>query len=67
MATGTVKWFNDAKGFGFITPGDGGKDLFVHHSSIQGSGFKTLTEGQKVSFNVEQGPKGPAATNVQPA
>jgi len=67
MATGTVKWFNDAKGFGFITPADGGKDLFVHHSSIQGSGFKTLTEGQQVSFNVEQGPKGPAATNVQPA
>jgi CspA family cold shock protein len=67
MATGTVKWFNDAKGFGFITPADGGKDLFVHHTSIQGSGFKTLSEGQQVSFTVEQGPKGPAAANVQPA
>jgi CspA family cold shock protein len=67
MATGTVKWFNDAKGFGFITPADGGKDLFVHHSSIVGSGFKTLAEGQQVSFTVEQGQKGPAATNVQPA
>ena len=67
MATGTVKWFNDAKGFGFITPADGGKDLFVHHSSIQGSGFKTLSEGQQVKFDVEQGAKGPAATNVQPA
>jgi len=67
MATGTVKWFNDAKGFGFITPADGGKDLFVHHSNIQGSGFKTLSEGQQVSFDVEQGPKGPAATNVRPA
>ncbi len=67
MATGTVKWFNDAKGFGFITPADGGKDLFVHHTSIQGSGFKTLSEGQQVSFTVEQGQKGPAATNVQPA
>jgi len=67
MATGTVKWFNDAKGFGFITPDEGGKDLFVHHTSIQGTGFKTLAEGQKVTFNVEQGAKGPAATNVQPA
>jgi len=67
MATGTVKWFNDAKGFGFITPADGGKDLFVHHTSIMGSGFKTLSEGQQVSFNVEQGAKGPAAVNVQPA
>jgi CspA family cold shock protein len=67
MATGTVKWFNDAKGFGFITPADGGKDLFVHHSSIQGSGFKSLTEGQQVTFTVEQGAKGPAAANVQPA
>jgi CspA family cold shock protein len=67
MSTGTVKWFNDSKGFGFITPADGGKDLFVHHSSILGSGFKSLAEGQQVTFNVEQGPKGPAATNVQPA
>jgi len=67
MASGTVKWFNDAKGFGFITPADGGKDLFVHHTSIMGAGFKTLSEGQQVTFTVEQGPKGPAAANVQPA
>jgi CspA family cold shock protein len=66
MATGTVKWFNDDKGFGFITPDDSGKDLFVHHSSIQGSGFKSLAEGAKVSYDAEQGPKGPAAGNVQP-
>jgi CspA family cold shock protein len=66
MATGTVKWFNDAKGFGFITPDDGGKDLFAHHSSIQGSGFKSLKEAQKVSFDVVQGPKGPAAANIKP-
>ena len=64
MATGTVKWFNDAKGFGFITPEDGGKDLFAHFSAIQGNGFKNLNEGQKVEFEVEQGPKGPQASNL---
>ncbi len=64
MPTGTVKWFNEAKGYGFITPDDGGKDVFVHFSAIQGSGFKTLAEGQKVRFEVRQGPKGPQAENV---
>jgi CspA family cold shock protein len=64
MATGTVKWFNDDKGFGFITPDDQGKDLFVHHTAIQGSGFKSLAEGAKVSYDAEQGAKGPAAANV---
>ena len=64
MATGTVKWFSNDKGFGFITPSDGSKDVFVHHNNIQGGGFKSLSEGQQVSFNVEQGPKGPSATNV---
>ncbi|MAT65540.1 MAG: cold-shock protein [Gammaproteobacteria bacterium] len=64
MATGTVKWFNESKGFGFITPADGGSDVFVHFSAIQGKGFKTLLEGQSVTFDVEQGPKGPQAANV---
>jgi cold shock protein len=64
MATGTVKWFSDDKGFGFITPDEGSKDLFVHHTAINGSGFKTLAEGAKVSFETENGPKGPAAANV---
>ncbi len=67
MITGTVKWFDDSKGFGFVTPEDGSKDVFVHHTAIQGTGFKTLTEGQQVQFEVEQGPKGPSAVNVQPA
>ena len=67
MITGIVKWFNDNKGYGFITRQDGGKDVFVHHSAIQGDGFKSLAEGQKVTFDVEQGPKGPSAATVQPA
>jgi CspA family cold shock protein len=66
MSTGTVKWFNDDKGFGFITPDDGGKDLFAHHSAIQADGFKSLKEAQKVSYDVTQGPKGPAAANIRP-
>jgi len=64
MATGTVKWFNDGKGFGFITPDDGSKDVFVHFSEIQGSGFRTLEENQRVQFEVEQGAKGPQAVGV---
>jgi cold shock protein len=66
MATGTVKWFNDAKGYGFITPEDGGKDLFVHHSQINSSGFRTLVEGAKVEYESREGTKGPEATNVIP-
>ena len=64
MATGTVKWFNDAKGYGFIQPDEGGKDLFVHHSAIVGTGFKTLAEGAKVEYESREGTKGPEATNV---
>lgn len=64
MATGTVKWFNEAKGFGFITPDEGGKDVFVHFSAIQADGFRSLAEGQAVSYEVEDGPKGPQAVNV---
>jgi CspA family cold shock protein len=66
MATGTVKWFNDAKGFGFITPDGDGEDLFAHFSEIQSSGFKSLQENQKVTFEVKQGPKGKQAANIQP-
>jgi cold shock protein len=65
VATGTVKWFSDEKGFGFITPDDQGKDLFVHHSGIAGDGFKSLAEGAKVEYEAAQGPKGPSASNVR--
>jgi cold shock protein len=64
MATGTVKWFNDAKGYGFIAAAEGGKDLFVHHSNVAGAGFKTLAEGATVEFERAEGSKGPEATNV---
>jgi len=67
MATGTVKWFNDSKGFGFISPENGGEDLFAHFSAIQGQGFKTLKEGQRVTFDVTSGPKGQQASNIRPA
>jgi cold shock protein len=66
MPTGTVKWFSDDKGFGFITPDDGEKDLFVHHTGINGEGYRSLQEGAKVSYDAEQGEKGPKAVNVQP-
>jgi CspA family cold shock protein len=66
VAPGTVKWFNDAKGYGFIAPEDGGKDLFVHHSNIAGDGFKSLTEGAKVEYESREGQKGPEAINVTP-
>jgi len=66
MAAGTVKWFNDGKGFGFITPDGGGKDLFAHFSAIQDNGFKSLKEGQRVTFEVTKGPKGAQATNIRP-
>jgi len=66
LTTGTVKWFNDQKGYGFIVPDDGGKDLFVHHSNIEGEGFKSLKEGQKAEFVAAEGKKGPEATKVRP-
>jgi CspA family cold shock protein len=66
MATGTVKWFSDEKGFGFITPDDHSNDVFVHHSAIVGDGYRSLAEGAKVSYDTESGPKGPKAVNVQP-
>ena len=66
MATGTVKWFSGDKGYGFIVPDDGGKDLFVHHSNIEGEGFRTLREGQKVEYEAGEGRKGPEATKVRP-
>lgn len=65
MATGTVKWFDESKGFGFITPADGSKDVFAHFSAIQSDGFRTLNEGQEVTYDVEQGPKGPQAANIK--
>ena len=65
MSTGIVKWFKDEKGFGFITPEDGGKDLFVHHSAIQMNGYKSLKEGQRVEYEAQQGPKGPQAVNIR--
>ncbi|MGD8641311.1 MAG: cold-shock protein [Gammaproteobacteria bacterium] len=65
MATGTVKWFNESKGFGFISPDDGSKDVFVHFSAIASEGFRTLNEGQQVTYDVEEGPKGPQAANVK--
>jgi CspA family cold shock protein len=65
MATGTVKWFNDSKGFGFITPADGSADVFAHFSAIKSEGFRSLAEGQQVTYDVESGPKGPQAANIQ--